>query len=104
MAESKAKSKTISPTNLVKEEEKAEVEAEAELGPEKKEENLGKASPKDISDTHLLLFPRQAKKPLRGSNPENVHPYSDARCHASLNLCKVFEGYPQPEVTNTRDR
>jgi hypothetical protein len=30
---------------------------------EEEEENLGKALPKDISDTHLLPFPRQMKKP-----------------------------------------
>jgi hypothetical protein len=62
MAESKEKSKKVGPTDLVEEEEKAEAEVEAELRPEKEEENIGKASPKDISDTHLLLFPRQAKK------------------------------------------
>jgi hypothetical protein len=52
----------MSPTDLVKEEEKVEAEVEAEPRPEKEEENLGKASPKDISDTHLLPLPRQAKK------------------------------------------
>jgi hypothetical protein len=62
MAEPKAKSKKMSPTDPVEEEEKAEAEVEAELRPEKEEENLGKASPKDIRDTHLLPFPRQAKK------------------------------------------
>jgi hypothetical protein len=45
MAEPKAKSKMMSPTDPVKE-----------------EENIGKASPKDISDTHLLPFPHQAKR------------------------------------------
>jgi hypothetical protein len=64
MAEPKAKSKKMGPTNLVEEEEKAEAEVEAELRPEKEEENLGKALPKDISDTHLLPLPRQAKKPM----------------------------------------
>jgi hypothetical protein len=64
MAKPKAKSKKICPTNLVQEEEKADVEVEAKLRPEKEEENLGKSSPKDISDTHPLLFPRQAKKPV----------------------------------------
>jgi hypothetical protein len=54
LAEPKVKSKKVSPTDPVKEEEKAEVEVEAELRSEKEEENLGKASPKDISDTHLL--------------------------------------------------
>jgi hypothetical protein len=44
----------MSPTDLVKKEEKAKAEVEAEQRFEKKEENLGKASPKDISDTHLL--------------------------------------------------
>ncbi len=64
LAEPKAKSKKMSPTDPVKEEEKAEAKAEAEPRPEKEEENLGKASPKDISDTHLLPFPHQAKKPV----------------------------------------
>jgi hypothetical protein len=44
----------MSPTDSVEEEEKAEAEVEAELMFEKEEENLGKASPKDISGTHLL--------------------------------------------------
>jgi hypothetical protein len=43
-------------------EENDEVEVEVEMRPEKEEENLGKALPKDISDTHLLTFPRRAKK------------------------------------------
>jgi hypothetical protein len=64
MAEPKVKSKKMSPTDPVEEEEKAKVEVEAELRPEKEDENLGKASPKDISDTHVLPFPRQAKKPM----------------------------------------
>jgi hypothetical protein len=62
MAEPKAKFKKMGPTNPVKEEEKAEAEVEAEPRPEKEEKNLGKASPKGISDTHLLPFPCQAKK------------------------------------------
>jgi hypothetical protein len=45
----------VSPTNPVEEEEKVEAEVDAELRSKKEEENLGKASPKDISDTHLLL-------------------------------------------------
>jgi hypothetical protein len=53
----KAKSKKMSPNDLVEEEEKAEAEVEAEPSSKKEEQNLGKASPKDISDTHLLLFP-----------------------------------------------
>jgi hypothetical protein len=56
LAEPKAKSKKMSPTDLVKEEEKAEAEDEAEPRFEKEEENPGKASPKDISDTHLLSY------------------------------------------------
>jgi hypothetical protein len=55
MAEPKAKSKKMGPTNLVIEEEKAEVEAD--LRPKKEEENFGKALPKDISYTHLPPFP-----------------------------------------------
>jgi hypothetical protein len=56
LAKPKAKSKKVSPTDPVKEEEKAEAEVEAELGSNKEEENFGKASPKDISDTHLLPY------------------------------------------------
>jgi hypothetical protein len=44
----------MSLTDLVEEEEKAEAEVEVEPRFEKEEENLGKDSPKDISDTHLL--------------------------------------------------
>jgi hypothetical protein len=53
MAKPKVKSKKMGPTDPVKLEEKVE----AELRPEKEEENLGMASAKDISDTHLLPFP-----------------------------------------------
>jgi hypothetical protein len=38
---------------------------------------------------------------LHGGNSEDVRTHSNARCHASSDLCMVFEGYPQPEVTNT---
>jgi hypothetical protein len=54
LAEPKAKSKNMSPTDPVEEEEKVEAEVEAELRFEKEEENFWKASPRDISDTHLL--------------------------------------------------
>jgi hypothetical protein len=54
----------MSPTDPVEEEEKAEAEVEAEPRPEKEEENLGKPSPKDSSDIHLLPFPRHATKPV----------------------------------------
>jgi hypothetical protein len=54
LAEPKVKSSKMSPTDPVKEEEKAEAEDEAEPRCKKEEENLGKASLKDISDTHLL--------------------------------------------------
>jgi hypothetical protein len=54
LAEPKTKSKKMSPTNPVKKEEKAEAEVEAEPRSDKEEENFGKASLKDISDTHLL--------------------------------------------------
>jgi hypothetical protein len=56
LAEPKAKYKKICPTDLVKEEEKAKVEVEAESRSKKEEENHGKASPRDISDTHLLPY------------------------------------------------
>jgi hypothetical protein len=64
MVEPKAKFKKMSPTDPVEEEEKAKAKVVAEPRPEKEEENLRKASSKDISDTHLLSFPRQAKKPV----------------------------------------
>jgi hypothetical protein len=54
LAEPKAKSKKMSLTDPVEEGEKAEAKVEVELRFEKEEENLGKASPMDISDTHLL--------------------------------------------------
>jgi hypothetical protein len=54
LTEHKAKSKKMSSTDPVEEEEKAEAEVEVEPRSEKEEENLGKVSPKDISDTHLL--------------------------------------------------
>jgi hypothetical protein len=54
LAEPKANSKKMSPTDLVEEEEKAKAEVEAEPRSEMEEENHGKASPKDISDMHLL--------------------------------------------------
>jgi hypothetical protein len=56
LVEPKAKSKKMTPTDPVEEEEKAEAEVEAELRSEKEEENLRKASPKDINDTHLLPY------------------------------------------------
>jgi hypothetical protein len=56
LAEPKMKSNKMSPTDLVKEEEKAKAEVEAEPKSKKKEENLGKASPKDIRGTHLLPY------------------------------------------------
>jgi hypothetical protein len=54
LAEPKLKFMKMSPTDPVEEEEKAEAEVEAEPRSEKEEENHGKASAKDISDTHLL--------------------------------------------------
>jgi hypothetical protein len=56
LAEPKAKSNKMSPTDPVEEKEKAEAEVEAEPRSEKEEENLGKASSKDINDTHLLPY------------------------------------------------
>jgi hypothetical protein len=54
LAEPIAKSKKMSPFDPIEEEEK--VKAEVEVEPRFEEENLGKASPKDISDTHLLPY------------------------------------------------
>jgi hypothetical protein len=57
MTKPKAKSKKMSTTDPDEEEEKAEAEVEAEPRPRREEENLVKASSKDISDTHLLQSP-----------------------------------------------
>jgi hypothetical protein len=54
LAEPKAKSKKMSPTNLVEKEEKDKAKVEAEPRSKTEEENIGKASSMDISDTHLL--------------------------------------------------
>jgi hypothetical protein len=56
LVEPKAKFKKMSPTDPVQEEENAEAEVEVEARTKKEEENLGTASPKDISDTHLLPY------------------------------------------------
>jgi hypothetical protein len=56
LAEPKVKSKKMSPTGPVKQEEKAKNEVEAESRSEKEEGNLGKVLPKDITDTHLLPY------------------------------------------------
>jgi hypothetical protein len=64
MVEPKTKLKKTGSTAPVEEEEKAEAEVEAEARSKEEEENLGKASPKDISDTHLLPFPHQMKIPV----------------------------------------
>jgi hypothetical protein len=54
LAWTQSKIQEESPTDPVEEEEKDEAEVEVEPRSEKEEENHGKASPKDISDTHLL--------------------------------------------------
>jgi hypothetical protein len=54
LAELRVKSKKMSPTDPVEVEEEAKAEVEAGLRSEKEEQNLGMASPNDISDTHLL--------------------------------------------------
>jgi hypothetical protein len=56
LAEPKAKSKKMSPTCPVKEEKKDEAKVEAKPRSEKEEENPRKASPKDISDIHLVPY------------------------------------------------
>jgi hypothetical protein len=56
LAEPKAKSKKMSPTDSVEEEEKVEAKVQAKLRSKKEEKNLGNASPKNINDTHLLPY------------------------------------------------
>jgi hypothetical protein len=62
--EPKTSSKKTTPIELKEEGSEAEAEVEAEMRLEKEGVNLGKASPKDISDTHLLPFPHKMKKPV----------------------------------------
>jgi hypothetical protein len=64
IVEPKTNLKKIGSTAPVEEEEKTEAEVEAEPRSGEEEENLGKASPKDIIDTHILPFPCQMKKPV----------------------------------------
>jgi hypothetical protein len=54
LAKPEVKSMKMNPTDPVEEEEKVEVEVEVDSRFEKEEENRGKASPMNISDTHLL--------------------------------------------------
>jgi hypothetical protein len=55
----------MSATDPVEKEEKAVAKVEIKPTPEMEEENLGKASSKDISETHLLPFPHQVKKSVK---------------------------------------
>jgi hypothetical protein len=59
IVEPKTSSKKTSPIELNEEGSEAEAEVEAKPRSEKEGVNLGKASPKDVSDMHLLPFPRQ---------------------------------------------
>jgi hypothetical protein len=61
-AEPKRKSKQAAPTNPNKKEDEVEAADEAEPRPKKEGVDLGKSSPKDISDRHVLPFPHQVKK------------------------------------------
>jgi hypothetical protein len=74
LAEPKVKSKKMSPIDPIEEEEKAEAEVEAEPRSEKEEENLGKASSKDISDTHLLPCSVAILDDLSGKMGDSVVP------------------------------
>jgi hypothetical protein len=56
LAEPKAKSEKMSPTDPVEEKRKLRPRLRQNRGYEKEEENLGMASLKDISDTHLLPY------------------------------------------------
>jgi hypothetical protein len=90
LAEPKVKSKKMSPTNLVKEEEKAKAEVEVELRSEKEEENLGKASPKDISDTHLL----PCSAVILNDLPNKCHnPLRDSGNEASIRVPRMFHSH-----------
>jgi hypothetical protein len=61
-AEPKTNSKRATPINPIEKEYEVDAEVEEELRPEKEGADLGKASPKDVGDTHILPFPRQVKK------------------------------------------
>jgi hypothetical protein len=63
-AEPKTKSKRAAPTITDEKEDEAEAEVQAEPRSEKEGVDLGKASPKDANDTHVLPLPGQVKKPV----------------------------------------
>jgi hypothetical protein len=62
--EARTSSKKKTPIELNDEGSEAEAKVEAEPRLEKE----GKDSPKDVSDTHLLSFPHQMKKPVEDEN------------------------------------
>jgi hypothetical protein len=62
VTEPKACPKKTAPIEPNEEEEEVEAEVKAEPRPEKERVNLRKPSPKDVSETHLLPFPRQMKR------------------------------------------
>jgi hypothetical protein len=62
--EPKTSSRKTPPIELNEEGSEAEAKVEAEPRPKKVGVNLGKDSPKDVNDTHLLPFPSQMKKPV----------------------------------------
>jgi hypothetical protein len=62
VVEPKATPKITTPIEPDEEEEEADAKVEAEPRAQKERVNLGKASPRDVSDIHLLPFPRHMKK------------------------------------------
>jgi hypothetical protein len=62
--EPKTSYKKTTPIELNEKGGEAEAKVEAEPRLENEGVNHGKASPKDVSDMHLLPFPHQTKKPV----------------------------------------
>jgi hypothetical protein len=111
MAEPKAKSKKMGPTDPVEEEEKAkaEVEAEWEAWEGRRKPWYGFAqghqwyTPATIPPRSKEAYGRWKVQSLRGSNPESVHPHSDAGWHASPTYARYLKDilnqrWPIPET------
>jgi hypothetical protein len=103
LAEPKAKSKKMSPTDLVEEEveEKAEAKVEVEPRSEKEEENLGKASPKDISDIHLPPYSAAILDVLldKMDDPGVCHTsVLGNRTEASIRVPIMFKSHVRPTI------
>ncbi len=72
LAEPKAKSKKMSPTDPVEEEEKAEAEVEEEPRSKKEEEKLGKLHPRTSVIHTYYRSPDKQRSPWKKKNPATL--------------------------------